>query len=293
MSKKSTLSNSAAMGIVSDEDIRSQAKLAFKDNNQSQALAGSAVQRLAFAVTAEHHAMNQAGKKLGSLASVLNSPETLKAVRDAMSEFFIGDAPDAAEGKSDASETARASRVAQVQLLSRALQLAGILAHSHVGLAEFNRTTGNYTVPTKLLLATGETAFGRLAAAQSIALDGKPILVHGKNKKGDDTILTLRASVSRLLQVNAPAKARGTKKGGGDATFKDHLAAVASALMSDKDPVHLGDLGVELKDHLAAIVDWYRLQEVAEANARQADLAKGAAKRAEQAQAEKPKQAAA
>jgi hypothetical protein len=295
MSRKSTLSNSTAMGIFSDAEIREQARLAFSENATSEALAGSAVQRLAFAIRAELNTMAETdkGKKLGSIVSVLTSAESSKAIGDAMVEYFIPALPEQGEGKSDKGETAKASRVAQVQLLRRALVLGAILARAKVSLSEFIKSAGHFSVPSKLLLGDGETAFGRLAAKQSIPLDGKPILFAPKGK--DESVVTARASVARLVKLHAPGKPRPTKKRGGSegTSALDNLASIAATLTNKKSEIHFVNLSDDMKSHLGAIAHWYATELASEKSASASDVAKAAAKRAAEAEAEKPKPATA
>src|SRR4051812_36848970 len=253
-----TRSNSAAMGIVSDADIMTQARLAFADKANSESLAGSAVQRLAYAIIAEQHTLAQGSDRLAPLETLPESPESMKATRDKMISVFIAPLPEKPEGTSDKFEAAKAVFTAQVQLLARALTVAIIFATAKVKLDAFNAKSGTFSIPPKLLLAEGETAFGRLASSKTIALDGGPILISG----AEDNIMSLRASVTRLVKVNAPAKPRPNGKKGKAAVGLDkHASEVARILTVDTAPVAFADMSDSLKNSLAAIVKWWDEQQ--------------------------------
>lgn len=262
-------SNSAAMGIVSDADIMAQARLAFADRDKSESLAGSAMQRLAYAIIAEQHTLAQGSDRLAPLETLPESPEAMKTTRDKMISVFIAPLPEKPEGKQEKYEAAKTVFTAQVQLLSRALTVAIILATAKVKLDAFDAKTGMFSIPPKLLLAEGETAFGRLASAKSIALDGGPILVSG----AEDNIMSLRASVTRLLKVNAPAKPRNTKKSASVGLDK-HASEVARILTVDTAPVAFADMSDSLKNSLAAIVKWWDEQQEASRNTANKSAAK-------------------
>jgi hypothetical protein len=273
MSKKPVLSNSAAMGIVSDADIRKQATMAFADKQQSDTLAGSAVQRLAYAVTAEHFTMNQGKAGLPALEATLATADkaasaaAAKTLFDKLVTYFLPEPATPEKGSSDKIEDAKATRTAREQLLKRAIQLAAVLAKAKVTLSAFDPATGQFTVPCKLLLMPGETPRGRIAANPTVALDGKPILLTRKATDGsdDDVDDKAQASVTRLTKVNAPTKPRKDKKRE-DVGLDKHASEVARILTVSTAPVAFRDLSDSLKNSLAAIVKWWDEQQEASRN---------------------------
>lgn len=264
MSKNVRGSNSIPSGIVDDADIRKQATLAFQDSAKAESLAGSAVQRLAYAVTAEHFTMVQAGKGLPPIEATLPGADAaasagaLKTIRNAMEEFFITALGDKPEGKSDKFEALKAVYTAQMQLLSRAIQLAAIFAKARVTLDAFNATTGTFMVPSNLLLGKDETAFGKLAQAKTIALDGGPILVVGK----EDNAISVRASVTRLVKLNTVRKERVSRTP--DAVGLNKYASEVARILNDPTAtIEFDKLESDLKNSIAAIVQWWDAQQEA------------------------------
>lgn len=268
MSKNVRLSNSATMGIVSDDTIREQARLAFADKVSSDSLAGSAVQRLAYAVMAEHFTMMQGSDKPPALTAMLPSHDkaasdkAAKTLFDLMLAFFSPRPSITETGSNERIEEAKASQVAREQLLKRALLVAAVLARGGVLLSAFDPKTGTFTIPSKLLLLQGEKPRGRILDNPKVALDGRPILLTRKTTDGsnDDVDDKAQASITRLVKVCAPPKPRGTKKGEAVGLNK-HASEVARILTSTTATVALHELDNELKNSIAAIVKWWDEQQ--------------------------------
>lgn len=267
MSKPVRGSNSAPMGVVSDAVIREQARLAFADKVQSGVLEGSAVQRLAYAVTAEHFTMAQTSDKPPALEAVLPSAdkaasaEATKTLFDIMLAFFSPKPAVKETGSSERIEAAKDSQKAREQLLKRALQVAAILARGRVPLSAFDASTGTFTVPCKLLLLPGEKARGRIAEQPSVALDGRPILFTRKATDGsnDDVDDKAQASVARLVKVCAPPQPRISRTGA--PVGLDKMASeVARILTTDTATVALTDMSDALRNSITAIVQWWDTQ---------------------------------
>lgn len=295
MTRKATLSNSAAMGIISDDTIRAQARIAFAAIGEIDKLTGSAVQRLCYAIMAEHHTMvaNSGKGKIAALDTITGTGEASKSawleLRKLMVEFFVPASGVTQNDSDDKVAQAKNIRVANERMLDRALKLAGILAKAKVPVASFDLKSGNFTAPVKLFLKPREVVRGRLKGVANIPIDGRNFLLTSPTTDGGEKDGNANASVTRLLQVHAAPVSRGSKERNQPANVLDAIPAIASALSSKDSAIHLVNLTNDMKGHIALISNWYHAELAAEQARDKADKAKAAAKRAEQAKAEQPK----
>jgi hypothetical protein len=298
MSRKATLSNSAAMGIVSDDAIQAQARLAFSERGTSEKLAGSAVQRLCFAIMAEHAVMKaNAGKEgLASLDSILDQETNAAwlAIRTKMMEFFLPAEPALPTDNQDTVSQAKDERRSRERMLERSLKLACILSKGGVKLADFDLKSGNFTIPSKLFLAPKDVFRGRAARTPRMPIDGANFLftshIDDGSPDGQEKDSNANASVTRLLAIGAAPKARGTKSRAGKVSGLDALPGIVAMLTAKDSEYHLASLSADLRNQLGMLAKWYAEQVASDDAAKQDDVTKAKAKRAAEAEAEKPKQ---
>ena len=201
--------------------IKAQAQLAFADNHKGGQLIGSAAQRIAYAVLCEIELLKRQGKTNHDIADVLgNAPEAKKEIVQRVVEIFCGEPPavEKSQGKTEASERAKAEYGIKKKLVERGAYVAAIMAKRHVTFGMFNTKAGVFNVYPTMMYPSGKgfVPLGRLAKDATIMLDGRPLLYSGKNTKGDDATFTVRASIAHMLTICGPAKMpRGTptKKG--------------------------------------------------------------------------------
>lgn len=282
---------------VSHAAIKAIATAAFVADKRGDDIKGNAEQGLTYAIMLEYSALVAEGMKLGTLVESLTSPDTHKTIRDKMVEAFIGDAPDYDKLTNDQTSDAKSKRVARGQMITRAMRLAGVLAWGGVFASDYDKKTGRFTVPCKLLVGKGEhaTAHGRLATLKTIPLDNGQITVDvpSKAKGAEPKARPFSASVRRikdlcpLVQPRKPGgataqdkksdKAKTASVKASDFGLKQLLQATVSILCATDAPAgqSLADLGKDERNNLAQLAQWYHTMSEKQAAA---DKAKADAK---------------
>ena len=228
------LSNSAAMLIPTDKDIRTQINLALSEGVKAETLGNSSVQRMAYAVMCAHAGLlGQRNTKLASLVVTLTSQEARKDVQAHMVATLLPATLETKDMGDDKTAAYKAERTASTTMVGRALKLAAIMAKHKVEYSAFNLKHGQFLVPSVAFCKPTETPRGRMAKSAAIYIDGKPISVEGHMKDGEPKTLHHAASVQRLYDAAATPKARATAGNAGDGDSdarKSGDAGKASAL---------------------------------------------------------------
>lgn len=204
----------------SHADAMAQAKQAFTDDANREKLAGSGVQRMAFAVMVECVRGLADGTLPFKLADAFTAGDSRKNIQARLSAMFAGDKPDTkAIGEAQGGEAATAASKLWSKknaLVSRGVEGAAILATYGVPFTAFDHTKGIWSVFPAMLRPAKATPAGRLATDAAIALDGRPIVWVGQATNGKDLPGGAIASYAQMLSVcKAPVIPRAPKQGAG------------------------------------------------------------------------------
>lgn len=216
--------------LVAEKTIRSAISVAFSDADKSKKLAGSAVQRLAYAVTAQYAVLVHQDKSVAALSEMHTSATSAKELRGELVEMFLGDKPDGE--KSHAGATAAQQYGNHSMLLNRAIALAGALAKAGVTLAQWNDTVGNWSVPATCIFPLKVAPLGELGK-KMVLLDGRGYGGTTQDKKGNDIFAKVQASVEQFMRVAKPAKVRPGSDGKNDKAFTDAVKAASVDAMAN------------------------------------------------------------
>jgi hypothetical protein len=193
-------------------DYMTEAKRAFHDRGTAADLNDSARQRLAYAIQCHAAKLMADGTCAFTLTQALTVTDAKDALLAHMKDTFLAPANDKADGIDDKSTTEDKTRTANASLLSRAFLLACVLSARNITFQAFIAKSGNYMVPSSSLVSKDHKAFGRLAGTDRVMLDNRGIVMTGKNKKGNDTIVQALASVAQFVRVNGPTPKQRTPR---------------------------------------------------------------------------------
>lgn len=192
--------------------IKASADKAFADNQTGNALLGSAVQRMAYAVMCEQELMVKSGQSNMGLADCLTVPDTKSTITARMMDAFLGAKPDTSEVDGDKTAAIDAAYAKRRQLLNRGVELGAILSSRSISFGYFNTKLGCFAVWPNMLHPADTTPLGRLATEQVIMLDGRGFAYNAKLKNGSEKPRGASASVTQLLSCCKPtAKPRAGK----------------------------------------------------------------------------------
>jgi hypothetical protein len=139
-----------------------------------------------------------------------------KDTREAINAIMVAHFVPAAETNSDMGDdevgSIKDTRDKHVRLIKRSVTTAGVLEASGVVAADFNHTTGMFTVPSKIMYPADAAALDRLLDNAFIDLDGQTISFHGRTSKGKTRVINARASIAQVYEINAPKLGNGKRK---------------------------------------------------------------------------------
>lgn len=244
--------NSPGLVPPTEQLILKEAQQAFTDNATSQTLSGSATQRLAYAIMCHHAAMVEADAKLATLSRIGASPEASANLRRDVTAYFLGKMPNDDGLSNDQVADNKAQRTAKNALLNRAFKLALTLAERNVTWIAFDTRIGVFSVPSAMLVKKGDIALGRLNTDKTVLLDNRPAAVNTKAKNGEDRMLSIRASVSQLIDATTPTKrtAPQSRESNVEALVKELHGIVT------KDSASVPSLPVAVWNMLTEIAVW-------------------------------------
>ena len=209
-------SNSIAMNLPTNADIRKQVTLALTEADKANGLGNSAVQRMAYAIMCIAAGLGDHPLKVASLAVTLTSPDARKDVKAAMVAQLLPAPTDTKQLSEDRTGAVKADRTAAMAMVDRGLKLAALMANTRVEYTAFNAKLGQFMVPSTLFCTAGETPRGRIAKAAAIYIDNASISVETHDAQGEPKTMHHVASVARIFKANTKAKPRATAGNAGD-----------------------------------------------------------------------------
>lgn len=227
--------------VIDEKLIIAAVDQAVRDQDEGGKKLGSAVQRMAYAVIAEHNrlATDRDNKDLPKLDLVSNSSKSVGAMMRLLTVRFLGEMPKSEQNASPEHLSAERAYGNHKALLRRAILLASLLRRCNLGLAQFNGQVGNWNVPAMRLFPKGVVPLGNLNTAM-VLLDGRTYA----GTKGVDTFVKVQASVDQFTKMDKPEIVTPTARtdAGQGATSTVDLAKASVKELSGKLDTDTGRL---------------------------------------------------